>query len=271
MTNSPLAYTDAGTGPTLVFLHGFCESKELWTDFVKPLTHHFRIIALDLPGHGQSALPGDFSMEAQAQQVQETLQALGVDKFLLVGHSMGGYVSLAFAEQFPEQLLGLCLFHSSALADTAEKKESRDKTISFIEKHGVEKFMETFVGPLFAEGNRESCKTAIEKMQAIGKATPQATITGCLKAMRDRQDRTHVLKDTALPVLFLAGKEDAAVPLEAVLQQCHLPQNSMVYFLGGVGHMGIFEKTAATRLAILKFSETLTFAGSQQKKQERGF
>ncbi|MFB9865353.1 alpha/beta fold hydrolase [Rufibacter immobilis] len=263
MTHSTLTYTDAGTGPVLVFLHGFCESKDLWTDFTKPLQHKFRVIALDLPGHGENPPAHDYSMENQARQVRETLRQLQVDKCLLVGHSMGGYVSLALAELFPELLYGLCLFHSSALPDTEEKKEARNKTADFVQKHGVDKFMDSFVAPLFAESNRQSCQAAIEKMQAIGKATPPETITSCLQAMRDRADRTQVLKTTAAPVFFLAGKEDPAVPLEATLQQCHLPENSMTYFLGHVGHMGMWESPALTRQALLKFAETLSPTNAQ--------
>ncbi|RNI26199.1 alpha/beta fold hydrolase [Rufibacter latericius] len=270
MTNT-LAYTEAGTGPALVFLHGFCESKDVWTDFIKPLVHQFRVIALDLPGHGESPATQDFSMESQARQVQETLKELQVEKCLLIGHSMGGYVSLAIAELFPELLYGLCLFHSSALPDTEEKKDSRNKTAEFVQKHGIDKFMDSFVAPLFAESNRVSCADAIEKMQAIGKATPQETVLGCLQAMRDRPDRTEVLKTTAAPVFFIAGKEDPAVPLEATLQQCHLPENSMTYFLGHVGHMGMFENTALTRQALLKFAETLYPADSQKYRAANSF
>ncbi|MBC3541833.1 alpha/beta fold hydrolase [Rufibacter sediminis] len=271
MTNTPLAYTEAGSGPALVFLHGFCESKDVWTDFTKPLVHQFRVIALDLPGHGESPQTDDFSMDSQARQVRETLQTLQVEKCLVVGHSMGGYVAMALADLFPDLLYGLCLFHSSALPDSEEKKENRNKTAAFVQKHGIEKFMDTLVSPLFAESNRASCEAAIQKMQTIGKATPLETILGCLQAMRDRPDRTEVLKNTTLPVFFLVGKEDPAVPLEAILQQCHLPENSMTYFLGHVGHMGMFENTALTRQALLKFAETLYPANAQKYKAANSF
>ncbi|WP_205501610.1 alpha/beta fold hydrolase [Rufibacter psychrotolerans] len=261
MTHATLAHTVSGVGPTLVFLHGFCESQDLWTDFVKPLTDQFRVVTLDLPGHGQSSVPESFSMASQAQRVHETLQALNVNKCLLVGHSMGGYVALAFAEKYPEKLRGLCLFHSSALPDSEEKKENRNKTMEFVQKHGLEKFMDSFVAPLFAAANRDKCQKAIEKMQAIGKATPVETVLGCLQAMRDRQDRTLVLKEASFPVLFMVGKEDPAVPLEAALQQCHLPAQSMAYFMGQVGHMGMLEKTGATRQSLLKFAETISPVG----------
>jgi pimeloyl-ACP methyl ester carboxylesterase len=131
--------------------------------------------------------------------------------------------------------------------------------------------MDTLIAPLFAQSNQESCQEAIQKMQDIGKATPQATVVGCLQAMRDRQDRTAVLQKATVPVLIIAGKEDPAVPLEATLQQCHLPEDSTVHFLGHVGHMGMFEKTTRTRAALVQFAETLSPANAQKYRSANSF
>jgi len=251
-------YTDAGSGDTLVFLHGFAESKQLWTDFKKPLQSKFRTIALDLPGFGNNTTDvADYSMDAMADHVKQQLDKLGVKKCILIGHSMGGYVSMAFAEKYSAMLNGLCLFHSSALPDTDEKKENRNKTIEFVEKHGVEKFMQSFVEPLFFADNREKLRSKIDLMKKIGTATPKESIVGGLTAMRDRPDRTDVLRKVKFPVLFIFGKEDGAVTMDKALEQCHLPNNSMVYFLGQTGHMGMFERTYETRKAIEKFAETI--------------
>jgi len=251
-------YTDAGSGDTLVFLHGFCESKEIWTDFTKPLQQKFRTIALDLPGFGENtANISSYSMESMAEFVKQQLDALGIKKCILIGHSMGGYVSMAFAEKYSNMLNGLCLFHSSALPDTEEKKENRNKTIEFVEKHGVEKFMQSFVEPLFFADNRDRLRKEIDFMVKTGTNTPKESIVGGLAAMRDRKDRTDLLKSAKFPVLFIFGKEDGAVPLDKALEQCHLPNNSMVNFLGKTGHMGMFERTYETRKAIEKFAETI--------------
>lgn len=251
-------YTSAGSGDTIVFLHGFCESKEVWADFAKPLQQKFRTVALDLPGFGDNtALTPDYSMEGIADYVKTKLEELNVKKCILVGHSMGGYVSMAFAEQYGSMLSGLCLFHSSALPDTNEKKDNRNKTIEFVEKHGVEKFMQTFVEPLFYAENRDRLKKEIALMKKIGANTPKESVTDGLAAMRDRKDRTDVLAAARFPVLFIFGKEDGAVPLDKALEQCHLPDNSMVYFLGKTGHMGMFERSYETRKALEKFAETI--------------
>ena len=241
---------------TLVFLHGFCESKEIWTDFISKLPETFHCVALDLPGFGENRETlEDHSIEGMAEAVHAELKRLHIKKCILVGHSLGGYVSLAFAEKYPKMLQGLCLFHSSALPDTEEKKENRNKTIEFVQKHGVDVFMDSFVAPLFAADNREKCKNAIELLKKIGKATPEESIVKTLQAMRDRKERLQVLKEAAYPVLIIAGKEDGAVPLEATLQQCHLPINSTTVFLGGTGHMGMFEKPYETRKSVEKFAE----------------
>jgi pimeloyl-ACP methyl ester carboxylesterase len=166
---------------------------------------------------------------------------------------MGGYVALAFAEVYPARVAGLCLFHSSAQADTDEKKANRDKNISFVERHGVAKFMETFIRPLFADANEETMMPYRRRLEEIGAATPRVSVISGMQAMRDRPDRTEVLRKATFPVLFIVGKEDAAVPLAAVLEQVALPPVSTALFLERVGHVGFFERPAATRRAVLDF------------------
>ena len=251
-------YTDAGAGDTLVFLHGFCESKQVWAEFVAPLQQQFRIITLDLPGHGDnSASSSPYTMESLADEVKQRLDDLGVKKCLLVGHSMGGYVSMAFAEKYGHMLRGLCLFHSSALPDTDEKKESRTKSIDFVERHGVTSFVNPLIEPLFYAGNRDHLQQEIEMMKEIGRQTPQTTVVSAMAAMRDRPSRAHVLQEATYPVQFIFGKDDTAVPLDKALEQCHLPDYSTALFLGKTGHMGMFERTAETRKALVKFAETV--------------
>jgi pimeloyl-ACP methyl ester carboxylesterase len=244
-----------GTGPALVFLHGFCESKAIWQDFVAPLPADYRVILLDLPGFGANNAPQeDYSMESGAAAVQQVLADLQLEKSLVIGHSMGGYVALALAEKYPQLLAGLVLFHSSALADSEEKKDNRNKTIAFIRKQGVDKFMDTFVAPLFYEGNRQAKKEVIALLTQIGKQSSEQAIVGALAGMRDRPDRSQVLQAADFPVMIIAGKQDPAVALEQTLQQCHLPGESHTLFLDQTGHMGMFEKTRETRLALQGFA-----------------
>ena len=255
MVDLPKTVIDSGGNkPALVFLHGFCESKQVWEQFTQPLQIAYRVILLDLPGFGDNtALPTEFTMESFADYVQGVLINLNINKCVLIGHSMGGYIGLAFAEKFPEMLLGLCLFQSSALPDSAEKKQNRDRTIAFIQKHGLDKFMDTFVAPLFYEGNRDKNHQAIQLLAQIGKQGNPEGIIRTVAGMRDRPDRTKVLENIPCPVLFIAGKQDTAVTLAQTLEQCYLPQIAHTLFLDQTGHMGMFEQPDQTLKALTGF------------------
>jgi len=243
--------------PTIVFLHGFAESQEIWTDFLRGFPQTYQLLTPDLLGHGANvpATPNDdYSMEAQAEYVVGQLQQQGVEKALLVGHSMGGYVALALAESQPEMVAGLVLFHSTALPDTDEKKANRDKNVDFIRRHGVGKFMDSFIRPLFAPANQDQMQEPQQFLAAIGKATPETAVLGGLRAMRDRADRTQVLREATFPVLFIGGKDDAAVALESLMPQLALPAQSHALLLSNVGHLGYLEAPELTQRAVVDFA-----------------
>jgi pimeloyl-ACP methyl ester carboxylesterase len=249
-----LQYTDSGQGKTLVLVHGFCESNDIWKKFQTRLSAKYRVICPDLPGFGKSPIKvKDISIAYYAEMLKELLSFLNVDQCFMIGHSMGGYVTLAFAEKYPLMLHSFGLFHSTAFDDSIEKKENRNKTIQFIERHGVEMFAQSFVAPLFYAANRANLKSEIEMMTSIAAASSKDGVIEATKAMRDREDKTMVLKNTKLPVLFIIGKEDTAVPLEKSLEQCHIPGNSTVHFLNNTGHMGMLERPDETIRIIEKF------------------
>lgn len=241
--------------PTILFLHGFAESREVWTEFTREFPDGYRLLTLNLPGHGTNVHDiRDYSMEAQARYVAEQLRQKNVEQALLVCHSMGGYVALAFAERYPDMVAGLVLFHSTALPDTDEKKANRDKNQDFVRRHGVEKFMESFIRPLFAPANREAMLEQRGFLEDIGRATPEATVLGVLEAMKNRPDRTKVLREARFPVLFIAGKDDVAVSVDSVLPQLALPAQSHALLLSNVGHLGYFEAPELTRRAVVDFA-----------------
>jgi pimeloyl-ACP methyl ester carboxylesterase len=251
-----LHYTESGSGKTLVLVHGFCESTLIWNKFQSQLSKKYRVICPDLPGFGKSPLKvKGISIAYYAEMLKELLLFLNVEQCCMIGHSLGGYITLAFAEKYPAMLNSFGLFHSTAFADNAEKKESRNKTIQFIEKHGVEMFAQSFVAPLFYAGNRASLKEEITLMTSIAASSSKDGVIEATKAMRDRQDRTHVLKNTNLPVLFIIGKEDTAVPLEKSLEQCYLPGNSTACFIKDAGHMGMLEKPEETIRIVERFMD----------------
>jgi pimeloyl-ACP methyl ester carboxylesterase len=240
--------------PTIVFLHGFAESREVWTDFTRAFPEDdYRLLTPNLPGHGTNLAPvPDFSMEAQARYVIEYLNHKGCpEPALLVCHSMGGYVALALAERWPQRVAGLALINSTALADTDEKRQNREKNIGFVERHGVAKFMESFVRPLFAPTNRDRLTDARGLLEEIGKATPEATIIGALRGMAARPERTQVLSNAKFPVLMVAGKHDVAVHFDDAVRQAALPAVGHALFLEGSGHLAYLEQPDETRRAVL--------------------
>jgi len=239
--------------PTILFLHGFAESREVWTEFTRPFPEHYRLLAPNLLGHGTNREPvPDFSMEAQARYIINYLgRQHAAGPVLVVGHSMGGYVALALAERYPERVAGLALINSTAYADTDEKRHNREKNIAFVERHGLAKFMESFVRPLFAPANRERLPEALGLLEDVAKATPEATIAGALRAMAARPDRTAVLRSARYPVLLVAGKHDVAVPFADSVAQAPLAPTASALFLEGSGHQAYLEQPEATRRAVL--------------------
>jgi pimeloyl-ACP methyl ester carboxylesterase len=238
---------------TIVFLHGFAESREVWTSFTRSFPDTYRLLTPNLPGHGtnRAAVP-DFSMEAQARYVIDYLNKKGCSEpALFVCHSMGGYVALALAERWPERVAGLALINSTALADTDEKKANREKNIGFVERHGIEKFMESFVRPLFAPSNRDKLSDARAFLEEIGKATPVETITGAMRGMAARPERIQVLQKARYPVLMVAGKHDVAVHFDDAVKQAALPAQGHALFLEGSGHQAYLEQPDETRRAVL--------------------
>jgi pimeloyl-ACP methyl ester carboxylesterase len=241
--NSTLYYTSGGEGNTVVLLHGFAEDSSIWDGFASQLSTHYNLIIPDLPGTGKSTLPGgtQVGLEDYAESIHFILARENVENCCMIGHSMGGYIALAFAEKFPDMLDGIGLFHSSAYEDDEQKKATRNKAIQFIREKGSMAFLKTSIPGLFADEGES--KNAIA--QLIEKATqfsPEALIQ-YYQAMIARPDRTKVLKDALFPVLFMMGAHDKAVPFEQSLQQSYLPAQSHIHILRNSAHMGMLEES----------------------------
>jgi pimeloyl-ACP methyl ester carboxylesterase len=240
---SILSYTSEGQGKPLVFIHGFCETTEIWHYFKNYFTRGYQVICVDLPGFGGSkGIKDQTSIENFAISLNTTLKSIGIEKPILIGHSLGGYVALAYAEMYPSEMAGMCMFHSTVFEDLPEKKENRNKTIDYVEKHGVDAFCNPFVPGLFFHKRRDELKEQIQYVLQIARKTSLESIVNTTRAMRDRKDRTHVISQLQFPVAYIIGKEDTAVTFDKSLTQCHLASQSHVLFLGNTAHMGMFER-----------------------------
>jgi len=248
-----LKYNISGEGKPVVLIHGFCESKKLWDAYTALLSTQYQVVSVDLPGFGESAMGEVHTIDSMARDIKATLDTLQLGRTVLVGHSLGGYVSLAFAELFSERLLGLSLFHSTSFSDSKEKKENRDKAIAFVEKYGGKRYVESLFPGLFAEEKQEQLREHITYAVREAAKTPQASIIRTLEAMRDRPDRSALLGRLPFPIQFIVGKQDVAVPLEQSLRECYLPREAHVQIMENIGHMGMVEDKPRTLRVLQDF------------------
>ncbi|MCB0578191.1 MAG: alpha/beta fold hydrolase [Phaeodactylibacter sp.] len=248
-----IAYQVEGKGTAVVLIHGFCEDSSIWEEFQADLLEEsHRVIRIDLPGFGRSeTLPG-VSIEQMAQAVHAVLFKLKAREIIFIGHSMGGYVGLAFARLYPKMLRGLGLFHSHPYADSEEKKENRRKSVEFIKRQGHALFVKQLIPGLFNEKFANSNAFLLEKLTYRAARGQSAGVIAAQQAMIERQDETQTLSSLDVPVLFILGEEDQAVPADHA-EQIHLPQTASIHILERVGHMGLFEARKKTQRIVRQF------------------
>lgn len=239
-----LAYEVTGNGLPVMLVHGFTEDRTIWNPLVNELREKYLWLIPDLPGSGESSFNNnlltipDFAAVPEAIRQEEQIQQM-----VIIGHSMGGYISLAYAQKFPDTLKGLGLFHSSAYEDPPEKKESRKKSMEFIRKYGAAPYVEQSLPGLFSDHFKNQHPEKIqEQIDRYANFNPDSLVQ-YLEAMMNRKDKIQVLKSIGAPVLFIMGEEDKAVPLKDCLEQSHLPQISYIHILADTAHMGMFENT----------------------------
>ena len=249
----PLKESGGQKGRCIVLLHGFLESMEIWEEYATLLSKRYRIVCIDLPGHGKSENIGYVhTMDLMADCVKEVLHSLQITKCIMIGHSMGGYVALSFAEKYGHNLRGFSLFHSHAASDPEEKKKDRDKAIKIVKQNPVVLINE-LVPNLFAPENKGKLRGKIEKIKNIAATMTRQGMVNCLEGMKDRIDRQEILKNAKVPMLFILGKKDPIMNYEMLKPQSELSEQIQLLSLENAGHMGFFEAPEECFLAIKKF------------------
>jgi len=249
-----IVYQISGSGPALILLHGFLESKAIWDEFAETLEKEFTVIAVDLPGHGESELIDEtHSMQVIAGAVKEVLQAENINQAIITGHSMGGYVALQFAVDNEEMVKGLVLFHSHANADTEEAKENRNRTINIV-KQNRGGFIRQFIPDLFDQKHVANYTGVIQKLQDVASLMTPEAIIAALSGMRGRPNQLQYLLLTEIPVLFIIGKQDSRMPYHQLMAQAVIPSHSEILLLEDVGHMGFIEAPGKTLQALRHFA-----------------
>ena len=254
--NTKIRFRDQGQGSVVVLLHGFLERLEMWDFFTSKISTSNRVISIDLLGHGETGSVGYIhSMSTMAEYVKAVLDSLKIRKYILVGHSMGGYVALALSEKYSDNIKGLCLFHSTSLPDTSEKKESRGQAISLV-KENHKSFIRKAIPLLFRSKNRKIFIDEVNSAKKMALTTSKQGVIAALEGMKIRENFEVVLHLSPFPKQMIIGKYDNALPYDSLIQQVKGIENLSVSEFP-IGHMGHIEARDETLHALTKFIKSV--------------
>jgi pimeloyl-ACP methyl ester carboxylesterase len=236
---SKFDYTSQGNGKAIVLLHGFLENQTMWEPFLSVLSENHTVITIDLPGHGKSECLGYVhSMELMAEVVHAVLVNEKIEQATFLGHSMGGYVALAFAEKHPQMCSEIILLNSTPKADSTERKENRDRAIALVKKH-KDAFLSMAIANLFAEENKEKFAEEIEALKKDALKMKTQGIIAALEGMKIRKDRTRLLKKLTIPKTIITGTLDPIMPVDDLKKIAFSCDCQFIVWKGG--HMSTIE------------------------------
>lgn len=239
-----ICYTTGGAGEsTLVLLHGYLENRLIFSELAECLGVFTRVICVDLPGHGLSELPSEpLSMASMAKAVREVLLVEGVERAVVAGHSMGGYVAFAFLEGYPEMVVGYSLLHSTPFADSPEKQVMRDREIALVRAGKQELLFSTNVPNGFASDSLQSLKKAVDKAVSVAVQTPAEGIVAALEALKQRPDRRELMQNSGKPLLVVLGRHDNYIPFSTMKAVALTTPCTTLAVLEQSGHNGFLEE-----------------------------
>jgi pimeloyl-ACP methyl ester carboxylesterase len=257
VNGTTIDYTQAGSGPNLVLVHGFPLSSQMWEKQIAALADRNRVIAPDLRGFGKSPSLDPFTMESLADDVHTLLDRIEALPCVLAGLSMGGYVALAYCKKYPRDLRGLILIDTRAEGDTAEGKQGRQKMIELVREAGSAAVAEQMLPKMLCEQTCTGVPDVSQALRKIMESCPPLTIEHALLALRDRKDQTENLPSIPVPTLILVGEHDAITP-PAMSQKMHelIPQ-SMLATIPCAGHMSPIENPDEVNRHIREFLATI--------------
>lgn len=256
--NRKIFYTDSGKGYPVVLIHGYLESSDAWHGFAEKLSSRFRVIAPDLPGHGRSAVYSEtHTMEMMAGIIKDLLESLGLKKVFIAGHSLGGYVTLAFLEKYQQYLSGYCLFHSHPLPDSTETIEKRNNEISIVLSGKKDKMVPDNIEKMFDPANLDKYKAELKRSKAIALEIPGNAIIAVLKGMMKRPSRVKLMEEGRVPCLWILGMNDSYIPYNEIQKKVELPANATIATLKKSGHLGFIEEPEHSADLVTSFVQEL--------------
>lgn len=244
VNNINVSYNDEGPegAPMIIFIHGFPLNKSMWNKQLNALKDDFRVIAYDIRGHGATEVGEiDFSIDLFVSDLLSFMDALKIEKTMICGLSMGGYIALNAIENHPDRFTALILSDTNCTADTPEAKEKRMKTIINIKENGVEKLAEDLLPNLFAS---ESFKSNTEEIAAVREmivTTSIPSLNKSLHALANRKETCSKLSKIKVPTLILVGEEDKITPPEAAIAMHEKIKDSLLQLIPHAGHLSNLE------------------------------
>lgn len=254
----PVHYTIKGEGPALLFLHGYLESLEIWGGFTDRFSGTHTVICMDTPGHGKSGIIGPVhEMSEMARVAGAVLDAEEIAKVVIFGHSMGGYITLEFANIFPDRTRGYCLFHSTCFADNDEKKKNRDREISLVLCGKKMQIIHTNIPKAFADQNIERLKSETERAKKIAADSSDEGIIALLQGMKRRNDHSRLLAKNDPRALVVYGKLDNYIGEPVFQKMTAISPSASFLVLEKSGHMGFLEEPDCVFSGIMNFLDSL--------------
>lgn len=249
--NSKIAFSDEGKGSAVVLLHGFLENSLMWKEISLELVKQNRIISIDLLGHGNTNCLGYIhTMNDMAAAVAYVLKSLRVRRVTLIGHSMGGYVALAFTEKYIEKVKGICLLNSTAQADSEERKKLRTRAIKMA-KTNYKNLVTMSITNLFASTTQTYFLNQIEQVKKEALKTSVQGYIACSEGMRLRPNREHILASREFKKLMITGKNDSLLTYKSIVDEAKRTQTQLIEFSNG--HMSHIENTKELIVALKNF------------------
>jgi len=249
-------YKDQGKGKVIVLIHGYLETSEVWSSFAGKLARKFRVISADLPGHGRSDIFDDVhTMEFMATALRDLIESLGLKKIFMTGHSLGGYVTMAFADLFPDMLTGFCMFHSHPFADSEGVVVKRKMDINTVRRGGKGKIIPGSISKMFATPNLKKFSPVLRRTIGAASSISPEGIIAMLRGMMARPSRLPVMEEGRIPCLWILGSMDNYINCEEIQTRVRLPANARVCILNNSGHMGFIEEEEASLKTLSEFAD----------------
>ena len=253
--NTKIYFSEYGKGNAVVLIHGFLENSTMWSDLIPQLSNQNRVITIDLLGHGQTQCLGYVhAMELMAEAVHAVIKHLKIRRATFIGHSMGGYVALAYAEKHPDTVKGLCLMNSTSKADSLERKKNRNRAIKAV-KQNHKTFIRMSISNLFRPKNRTLFADKIKEVKREALKTPLQSIIAALEGMKIRQDREDVLHFGPFKKMMIISKKDPVLNYDSLIEQTKNTDIITVQFPDG--HMSHIENKELFSYNIMHFIENI--------------